>query len=753
MRSRRRSGTAGYSTSAAISSRLPRAMEVLWLLTAGPVPVLFAPPDLMLFVDVPKVTVLRCLTGVMAMLWAVEWALRPMATTATLSPTGEVSNSSPLFGRVRSWTREQPSRWTLIAATVFLAANAVSTLLSQEFSVSLWGGNPGRDGYGFYNMASYYLLFVIVATHLKSRPQLWRLLGVITAAATVTSVYGVLQHYGLDPFHQGSVARVQSSFGNPLFAASFLVLALPISLGVGLVHVLASRSAWVGAGWAGLIAVQLAAVFFTLSRGPWIGLVVGIIVWLVLVATVASRHAVIRASLLLLVALGLALAVAMAPLSPTETDEASKDALLDRAASISTQLTTGGVSGRVSLWKRSTSLIVERPWFDSEGRGLVLVRHLVGYGPELFLYVLPLRWAPDALAPVNASAHNYLIHLTVELGLLGLVVYSSFVASLVIGGAIGLLQRKRRVSADYGLVYAALLASVGVHLVEQMTGVPRVSDTALPWTVAAVLTALPSVAAAEGAAAPSVARRQSAAPHRGGGVSVDGVWRWSVVVAVVVVGSAIVWHKNVSYAWAAALGSASVRAFQENDLYASMALMDRAIAAAPDVEFYYTGRARLMDAFATNDVSGDIDIATRQHALNTRALRASPLSHTARLEAAASALRLAKLGQEDKGPEAIRLYSELTLMLPGYEPGHLALASAHLIVRQPNEALEALNAYIKGTGGESAPSAEAAYLRGAAYDQLGRPEDAKPFLEHYLRWRPNGRYGGSAHDRLARLRN
>ncbi len=134
--------------------------------------------------------------------------------------------------RFKAWVADNPSRWAIVFATLFVIASGVSTLLSVEPSVSLWGRNPGRDGYGLYNLATYYLLFIFIATHLKTRGQLWRLLGVIVASATLAASYGAIQHYGLDPLGDGPAARAKSSFGNPNFAASYLVMALPISLGL-----------------------------------------------------------------------------------------------------------------------------------------------------------------------------------------------------------------------------------------------------------------------------------------------------------------------------------------------------------------------------------------------------------------------------------------------------------------------------------------------------------------------------------------
>lgn len=114
------------------------------------------------------------------------------------------------------------------------------------------------------------------------------------------------------------------------------------------------------------------------------------------------------------------------------------------------------------------------------------VRYLVGYGPEMLLYALPLRWDPESHDAVNASAHSYPLQLLVELGLLGLVAYVGLTAALLLGGGLSLIRRRTALQIQDRLLYAALVGRVA----EQMLGVARVSDTTLFWVLAAALTAM-----------------------------------------------------------------------------------------------------------------------------------------------------------------------------------------------------------------------------------------------------------------------
>ena len=109
----------------------------------------------------------------------------------------------------------------MAVALIILVGNLVSTLLSQSESLSLWGSEPGLDG----DSLSQIVLFAVVATHLKTEDQLWRLIKVLLVSGLAVGMYGILRYYGLDPFgvHQGG-NRIVSSLGNPTHVGAFLLM-------------------------------------------------------------------------------------------------------------------------------------------------------------------------------------------------------------------------------------------------------------------------------------------------------------------------------------------------------------------------------------------------------------------------------------------------------------------------------------------------------------------------------------------------
>ena len=63
-----------------------------------------------------------------------------------------------------------------MAVIFFCLTTLLSTALSASFNVSLWGAVPGQDGYATYTLMAYLVLFGVIATHLKTKTQVGRLL-------------------------------------------------------------------------------------------------------------------------------------------------------------------------------------------------------------------------------------------------------------------------------------------------------------------------------------------------------------------------------------------------------------------------------------------------------------------------------------------------------------------------------------------------------------------------------------------------
>jgi len=114
------------------------------------------------------------------------------------------------------------------------------------------------------------------------------------------SLYGILQHYGLDPLPWAGevVERVSSSLGNAIFIAAYLLMVFFVTLYKALQifgrltsskEATSIRDAVLGGVYLFIMAIQLIAIFFTQSRGPWLGLLGGLYAF-VLILLVSLRQ-------------------------------------------------------------------------------------------------------------------------------------------------------------------------------------------------------------------------------------------------------------------------------------------------------------------------------------------------------------------------------------------------------------------------------------------------------------------------------
>jgi tetratricopeptide (TPR) repeat protein len=308
-------------------------MELLWLLVVVLVPIIFLDRQysiseaIIAYVEVPKVAMLRTLAGLIAILWLVEWGITvstgPPETVAQRVRRFQPSQSIPVLS---GWLRGQPAHWLMLSVWFYLGTTLLGTLFSASFSVSLWGEVPGQDGYSAYSIVAYVLLFWVIATHLKTRSQLLRLMGAIVTMGILISGLAVLQAYGHDfrGLYDEAGGGITSTFGNRIFAGAVMLMTIPISLVTATIFLGAgddtSRGAshrlkpWlvgllVSAVWVAILIVQLLGITFTLSRGPWIGTLFALFITLGLTTLFVGWSGLSRAALLLGIASGAALTI------------------------------------------------------------------------------------------------------------------------------------------------------------------------------------------------------------------------------------------------------------------------------------------------------------------------------------------------------------------------------------------------------------------------------------------------------------
>jgi len=437
-----------------------RVIEAGWLGALIIVPLFFNVYSSRVF-EPDKISLLRSIALMMIAAWLIKLLDRAIQQEKQQASVPGIPNA------LQRWVQTPIVLPTLLLAVVYL----FTTLTSVVPRISFWGSYQRLQG--TYTTLSYLVVFFMLLGHLRTRAQLERLLNVVILTSLPISLYGLLQHYRLDPLPWGGdvTFRVASNMGNSIFVAAYLIMVVPLTLegiirtiseilsdqerhiriafGLGYILLFILQIiAWTVTGYTRglllslifvltialfspylgkplapfiklgcyslILPAQLVCIFFTQSRGPWLGLLGGLGFLFLVWALVRGRRKIALGIIAVTVLFGLFLIVLNLPRGPFQA--VRKVPYVGRMARI---FETGSGTGKVRtlIWDGAVRLIASNP-----------VRTIIGYGPES-MYVAYNPFYPPELAHYerrNASpdrSHNEMLDALVTTGLIGLVVY------------------------------------------------------------------------------------------------------------------------------------------------------------------------------------------------------------------------------------------------------------------------------------------------------------------------------------------
>ncbi len=250
-----------------LSTFCDKVLEIGWLLAVTITPLFFNVYSSRVF-EPDKLTALRTVAVIMAAVWLVRYIEERASGRHEIGFT---------------W------RTPLLFPTLFMVAvYLLSTILSVTRWVSLLGSYQRLQG--TYTTLAYIVVFLVILQALRTRAQLDRLISVIILNSLPIALYGLVQRNGLDSLPWGGdvTQRVASNMGNAIFVAAYLIMVVPLTIG----RIIESFKAILtedeanaadiarAAGYIFITAVQLIAIWYTQSRGPLMGLLAGLGVWI-----------------------------------------------------------------------------------------------------------------------------------------------------------------------------------------------------------------------------------------------------------------------------------------------------------------------------------------------------------------------------------------------------------------------------------------------------------------------------------------
>lgn len=652
-----------------LTERIDQAVEALWLFAIVWIPlVVLSEHQLLSITEMPKIVSLRLIaSGVAVLLLS-----RVIITQFSLLSANTQTDSNPSAG-FRTFARRNP---VIVAATILLLTQAISTVFSVDPAGSMFGADPGRDGYDLYTLSAYFMMFFAIAISVKERGQIQRIVIAIALAGVLAGAIGVSQRFELAPFGISSTfdeagqSRVTGTAGNPIIFGSLLTATVPFFLA-------AMTMAWgkVNARlWTAGVALGLFLIMFptalTISRGAWLGFAGALVIATVgffLFFKNCNRH------LLVGVAGGIVLTVVMMllplpALMSTDFEDGSADLVLGgSSANVAAQsLAARNGSDRIEIWDGSLTIATERPELAAGNNLPSPVRWLVGYGTDMFRFAYPSESAARSVNRLTSTAHNDFINKLVEVGLLGLTAYLLFIA--VVAKTVFELLFRPRVNLNL-FAKAGVIATAGTFgglLAAYLTGFPQVSDTTIMWVALGLLAATYRLSNRETepenpAAKPNSTETKSQpfTPSLTGA----GYVLSATVLAVTVMAFAWIQNINVVRADIAAHNAIAAAA---TDIDGAVRASESATNLAPRSMKYATLHAQALDLKATQATSQreEVEALLAAYHFIEQARERNPLDRDASFHLAHAAWRLAEMGSYEHAVVALETYGYLSELVP-----------------------------------------------------------------------------------------
>lgn len=395
-----------------------RIIEACWLAAVALVPLVYDPHGFDAF-DAFKMAALRVIGGIAlaAMLVRVLHATRDAGVPAL-----------PSIRNIPAWAA---------AVSALVLAIGLSTAFSIDRGQSFWGSTLWRQG--AFTWICLLSLLVAVATHLRTRGQLDRLVQTALAASVPVSLYALIQRMGLDSaaFHDETNTAF-SFLGHPIFLAGYLLMLMPVAAW-RLWELLRAgekgMSTWLCAF---VLLLQVAAFVSADKRGPMVAVVLMSVFGLLLAAATFRRFRWIGWALGTAAVAGSTL-VLFAWMGKMDFLQSTVPVLgkLTRIVRIGTGT---GDDFRDSLWAAAPGVVLSAKPLAYPGGAvdrLHWLRPAVGYGPETLEEQLPAHWLMNTYGPEpipESRFHNNFWGTWQATGWLGVVAFWGLIAAIFNAG-------------------------------------------------------------------------------------------------------------------------------------------------------------------------------------------------------------------------------------------------------------------------------------------------------------------------------
>jgi len=346
-----------------------------------------------------------------------------------------------LFAKIEHFKQKSP--FLFYSFALLFAAFLVSTIFSVDVYFSFWG-TPYRGG-GFLNILFYFIFafFLFLTLSKKDWKTLWN---ISFTTGAIASLIVIFQQFGI--FSNWLISyenRPVSTMGNPNFFGAYVLFLFFPALGLFFKEKGKKKIVF-----GGMLLLYVFAAFLTLSRGVYLGLLIGGSYFVFLFFEKRKKTRII---FILALITGIVLFFyGRGALSSVTFSNNILEMARQRVVNISLK----GAASRISAWKISWQAIKQKP--------------IWGWGIENFSIAFNKHYDPD-LPNIGLKlgsdwwdrAHNILFDIGVACGIPGIIAYLSCFYFLISG-----LQKAKKYNPEKKIVLhstqAALIAYFTVNL-------------------------------------------------------------------------------------------------------------------------------------------------------------------------------------------------------------------------------------------------------------------------------------------------
>ncbi len=311
--------------------------------------------------------------------------------------------------------------WLFFAVATLSWAVALGTDYGESYiRYSVYSEGLKRWLYTLVNC----ILPMYAAVHFSDDNTRPRYYNAIFLATFVAAGYALLQYMGIEPIWPKVLnpfgGRAVSTFGNPNFLSSYLVMVIPVAFACFLAAARGAARKW----YYLLGMVAFAAELCTLTRSSWLGLGVGLVLFIILLA-LFERELVIKNKKVLVASVSIF--VSMGIFFPQSTVGGKNPTILERLTEATNatkeKKNYGSVNQRQLIWSCAASMVREKPIL---GKGWGCFELFFPFYQGKFLFLEPFR-----IFRTHANnAHDELLEVWSQTGTLGLGVYLWFLVCL-----------------------------------------------------------------------------------------------------------------------------------------------------------------------------------------------------------------------------------------------------------------------------------------------------------------------------------